>query len=849
MKRREKLLRKQRRNEEWENVRKLCVHGVLPNNSNDSKVSKHRSSARRQSREYNRKQRDDANTNNRSDGVGISNNNNQGEESLEEIYLSSFPTSPLIMEQIERSIHAFADMSTVLPYGSCTIIQCVGEADGIVAKASTTFALGNDTDYLIYGFNDNEEQEVGGETRYIQFNQIDPSDESLCVKGSVLKRSNIAASLSLPSSSSMIELSILLGNDYTGPFVKCENGKVRKRYWESIKWCREGEDGEGGDSSAKPKSRKGSSAKHYAESAFQSAPHASALPDISLLFGENSLANELNSAAKKDEVDNENSSNGSDDDDCERLPPESELSWSDIHGIADHIAQMEGYKLVSDDPELNLAIQFSYALYSFGDVSSFPSRADDDDESTSDEETREAENISSSPTLPRGFKISFTNDHPNPCSAALLSLTTYMTEVDFESSEMPYLEPRHLDAFLMTLDKMRKSKDEQDMPHRKLQWNDMQALYVMEKCLLLAINECRDLMPCEVFNYSLYHSCLESLSFDDSPLDNELVSKHEREFLEEVADEVPAAKEKKQQPVKKIVLPIDEYRDQILGTVQTQRVTIIHGETGCGKSSRVPCMLLRANPPQPTSAAPEVKMIVSQPRRIAAKALAERIRSCEPDIAPKIALRMGHGVKEHETSKTRAWFVTTGYVVRLLANHPGWFDSHTHLIIDEVHERSIDTDILCLLCRRLLESHPTIRLVLMSATLAAELYSQYFGSPEPPIHVGARRFPIKEYFVEDLSSQLSLSAKGSKNANDIYNQCEKDKCSSAPAANNMEKLYYLAAQITASVGTHGSSVLIFVPGMSDIEAIIELVENLHVRGNTFLCLPIHSDVPFEEQVR
>jgi HrpA-like RNA helicase len=288
----------------------------------------------------------------------------------------------------------------------------------------------------------------------------------------------------------------------------------------------------------------------------------------------------------------------------------------------------------------------------------------------------------------------------------------------------------------------------------------------------------------------------------------------------------------------------------------------------------VPCFLLRADPPEPTPTAPEVKMIVSQPRRIAAKALAERVRSCEPDIADKIGLRMGHGIREHETSKTRAWFVTTGYVVRLLANHPGWFDSHTHLIIDEVHERSIDTDILCLLCRRLLSTHPTIRLVLMSATMAAELYSQYFGSPRPPIHVGVRTFQIQEYFVEDLSNLLSLSSKTAKVAMDVYTECEKVKCLAAPSANGMEKLHFLAAQITASVGGNGSSVLIFVPGMSDIESIIEvriyvffphllrqlvltsyyllsldqLVEKFDIPGSEFICLPIHSDVPFEEQM-
>ncbi|KAL9189818.1 hypothetical protein ACHAXT_009493 [Thalassiosira profunda] len=241
-------------------------------------------------------------------------------------------------------------------------------------------------------------------------------------------------------------------------------------------------------------------------------------------------------------------------------------------------------------------------------------------------------------------------------------------------------------------------------------------------------------------------------------------------------------------------------------------------------------------------------MIISQPRRIAAKALAERVRSCEPDLAAKVGLRMGHGIREYETSKTRAWFVTTGYVVRLLANHPSWFDSHTHLIIDEVHERSVDTDILCLLCRRLLQSHPTIRLVLMSATMAAELYNQYFGVPQPPIHVGARRFPIKEFFVEDLTSHLSLSSKSAKLAHEVYSDCEKKRCGAAPSANIVEKMHHLASTIASSVGDTGSSVLIFVPGMADIEAITELIERLSVPSVEFICLPIHSDVPFEEQM-
>lgn len=100
-------------------------------------------------------------------------------------------------------------------------------------------------------------------------------------------------------------------------------------------------------------------------------------------------------------------------------------------------------------------------------------------------------------------------------------------------------------------------------------------------------------------------------------------------------------------------------------------------------------MLLNAPPPNPTQS--QTKLFISQPRRIAAKALVERLRATEPELKDQIALRMGHGVREYETNNTRAWFVTTGYLVRLMANHPERFNDVSVLIIDEVHERSVDT--------------------------------------------------------------------------------------------------------------------------------------------------------------
>ena len=115
---------------------------------------------------------------------------------------------------------------------------------------------------------------------------------------------------------------------------------------------------------------------------------------------------------------------------------------------------------------------------------------------------------------------------------------------------------------------------------------------------------------------------------------------------------------------------------------------------------------------------------------------------------------MGHGVRE-ETSRTRLWYVcgccllciympaldrprpdrpdlsndyryvTTGYLVRLASHRPETFKDHSYLIIDEVHERSVDSDILCMLSRRLLDAHPKLKLILMSATVHTAMYQEH----------------------------------------------------------------------------------------------------------------------------
>lgn len=140
-----------------------------------------------------------------------------------------------------------------------------------------------------------------------------------------------------------------------------------------------------------------------------------------------------------------------------------------------------------------------------------------------------------------------------------------------------------------------------------------------------------------------------------------------------------------------------------------------------------------------------------------------------------------------------------------------------------------------------------IRLVLMSATLAATLYQSYFGVPEPPLKVGARRFPVAEVFLDDFEKTLVLQPKIKKSVASLMAWCHKMKCKEMPQFQYMELLFPVVAHVAMVVGRPGTSVLVFVPGMNEIVAVTEAIEQLCVEGIKYTCVPIHSDIPFEDQ--
>eukprot|EP00948_MAST-09A_sp_MAST-9A-sp1_P003684 g3684.t1 len=342
-------------------------------------------------------------------------------------------------------------------------------------------------------------------------------------------------------------------------------------------------------------------------------------------------------------------------------------------------------------------------------------------------------------------------------------------------------------------------------------------------------------------------------------------------------------------------LPIDSYRETIISHIRSHRVTLIHGETGCGKSSRVPVFVAEEWGFQ------NCKFFISQPRRVCCESLqnvvSQRLQKGYPQLSTEmddliVGLRLGHGTRR-ETLGTRIWFVTAGYLGKLIAHQPQIFAQHTHLIIDEVHERSVDTDLLLLLARRLMRQYPHLKLILMSATLQASSYLQYFREfhTAPKLFVGAKRFPVEHIYLdspqmenfpisqslmetevmrqyswfddvedEDLEAHdVDLEANDVEETTTTTNQAARMVYRDMlPTSKNNEHLptkevvkyqneLVIKILLSQFLTLKGSSVLIFCEGIQRIESLASSLAAIDPNEHEFAVYAIHSSIAFAEQ--
>lgn len=314
-------------------------------------------------------------------------------------------------------------------------------------------------------------------------------------------------------------------------------------------------------------------------------------------------------------------------------------------------------------------------------------------------------------------------------------------------------------------------------------------------------------------------------------------------------------------------LPIAAEKEALLDSLIKYHTTIIVGETGSGKSTQLPQYIadLFSNrllsieettgkwnfatnadqsPPKKKlqsqecnvkikgiKAKPEPKhcIVCTQPRRVAAMTIATRVAQ---ERGVKIGNEVGYSVRfDDQTSKeTKIKFVTDGVLLREFMSDP-LLMKYNVVILDEAHERSLQTDILMGLLRQLQEKRPSLRLVIMSATLQIDLFMSFFKDPNL-VTIPGRQFPVTVFYTKEpepdyMGAALLTCLQIHENSSNEEECADNVDVPDSPSENFMtdgKGMKSKKLQNFDSSRNLNGGVLVFLPGQEDIEGLMELLE-------------------------
>ncbi|CAB0038307.1 unnamed protein product [Trichogramma brassicae] len=268
------------------------------------------------------------------------------------------------------------------------------------------------------------------------------------------------------------------------------------------------------------------------------------------------------------------------------------------------------------------------------------------------------------------------------------------------------------------------------------------------------------------------------------------------------------------------------HREAILKELEENQAVVIKGDTGCGKTTQVPQFIMDYFAAKGKGG--ECNMIVTQPRRISAISLAQRIAY---ERQEKIGDVVGYQVRLLNALPKQngaILFCTTGVLLKKLQSNLG-LKGCSHIIVDEAHERSVDTDLLLVLLRRAMKENPELKVVVMSATINANLFQDFLGCKS--IEVPGRLFPVKMHFIEDMV-KLGISRPRvieDEDGNKVFVD--------ADAITDMIK--YITDNKPPG------AILVFLPGWTQIQKIQNNLENF--TNADLRVIPLHSKINMKSQ--
>lgn len=260
-------------------------------------------------------------------------------------------------------------------------------------------------------------------------------------------------------------------------------------------------------------------------------------------------------------------------------------------------------------------------------------------------------------------------------------------------------------------------------------------------------------------------------------------------------------------------LPIYPFRDDIIQAVREHQVLIIEGETGSGKTTQIPQYLHEAGFTENGK-----KIGCTQPRRVAAMSVAARVAQ---EMGVKLGNEVGYSIRFEDCTSERTIikYMTDGTLHREFLSEPD-LQSYSVMIIDEAHERTLHTDILFGLVKDISRFRPDLKLLISSATLDAQKFSEFFD--DAPIYkIPGRRFPVDIYYTR------------------------------APEADYVDACVVSVLQIHATQPL--GDILVFLTGQDEIETCQELLQDrvrrLGSKLRELLILPVYANLPSDMQAK
>ena len=259
-------------------------------------------------------------------------------------------------------------------------------------------------------------------------------------------------------------------------------------------------------------------------------------------------------------------------------------------------------------------------------------------------------------------------------------------------------------------------------------------------------------------------------------------------------------------------LPVCEHRTEILDALRRHPVVIVCGDTGSGKTTQLPKMALELRLASSVSSPDHRRIAVTQPRRLAAVTMAERVADeLKAEVGGLVGFRHRFGRKV--SSDTRIEFMTDGVLLAETRFDP-LLRAYDTIIVDEAHERSLNIDFLLGILKRILVRRRDLKVVVSSATLDVERFSAFFDHA-PIISVPGRLYPIEIGYRPPPEDE------------------ERDLPRDVAAA-------------VAELPAH-DDILVFLPGERDIR---ETADHLaDVRGGFDDVIPLLASLPAAEQRR